>query len=316
MIAAGVVEQAKAVPVESVIEARGIRLRRSGAERFGPCPICGGTDRFAININKQVFNCRVCDVGGDVIRLIEFLDGVTFREACARLTAGELFDGGFRRHLDLGGHHQRVERERNEGAERIERAAAIWDEAKLITGTAGEDYLRERRILIDDVPECGGLRWHANCLWGSSTAPCIVARFTDLITNEPQGIWRRPVSGEKPKAYGPMAGCVIRLWPDEEVTQGLVIGEGVETVLAASRIIHRNALLRPAWATGGTGNLTKIPVLAGIDALTILVDHDANNAGQRAAEECAQRWRYAGREVIQLIPNETGVDFNDMVRRS
>jgi hypothetical protein len=27
-------------------------------------------------------------------------------------------------------------------------------------------------------------------------------------------------------SLGPTAGCVIRLWPDEAVTLGLVIGEG------------------------------------------------------------------------------------------
>jgi hypothetical protein len=33
------------------------------------CPICGGTDRFAVNTEKQVFNCRSCNAKGDVIAL-------------------------------------------------------------------------------------------------------------------------------------------------------------------------------------------------------------------------------------------------------
>ena len=36
--------------------------------------------------------------------------------------------------------------------------------------------------------------------------------------------------------------------------------------------------------------MAKFPVLAGIGALTLLVDHDESGAGQRAAEECAARW--------------------------
>jgi hypothetical protein len=41
---------------------------------------------------------------------------------------------------------------------------------------------------------------------------------------------------------------------------------------------------------GGAGNLAKLPpVLSGIEALTILVDHDANGVGQKAAHDCAER---------------------------
>jgi putative DNA primase/helicase len=115
-------------------------------------------------------------------------------------------------------------------------------------------------------------------------------------------------------SLGPTAGCVLRLWPDELVTLGLVIGEGLETVLAAAtRIEHRGTLLQPAWAVGDAGHLAKFPVLAGIEALTILVDHD--EAGQRAARECRERWLAAGREVTALIPNGLGQDFNDIVQK-
>ena len=80
------VERARQVPLERVIEQRGIRLKGK-TERVGPCPVCGaGTDRFAVNIKKQVFNCRQCGVGGDVIALVEHLDGVDFVAACTTLT--------------------------------------------------------------------------------------------------------------------------------------------------------------------------------------------------------------------------------------
>jgi hypothetical protein len=42
-----------------------------------------------------------------------------------------------------------------------------------------------------------------------------------------------------------MAGCAIRLWPDEVIELGLVIGEGVETTLAAALgIEHRGSLVQ------------------------------------------------------------------------
>jgi putative DNA primase/helicase len=81
----GWVAQARAVPIEQIIEQRGLKLR-GGVDRSGPCPVCGGEDRFAINVKKQLFNCRQCAVGGDVIKLVEHLDRVDFIHACETLT--------------------------------------------------------------------------------------------------------------------------------------------------------------------------------------------------------------------------------------
>ena len=149
---------------------------------------------------------------------------------------------------------------------------------------------------------------------GAGTAPCVVARYTDAVTAEPRGIWRRPITGEKPRALGPNAGCVIRLWPDDRVELAIVLGEGPETVLAAAtRIVHRGTYLRPAWAAGSSGNMAAFPLLAGVQALTLLVDHDEKGGGERAAEQCAHRWCDAGREVIRLMPGDLG-DFNDLVK--
>ena len=96
------------------------------------------------------------------------------------------------------------------------------------------------------------------------------------------------------------------------MTASLVIGEGLETTLsAAARVEHRGTLLQPAWAAVDAGNLAKFPVLAGVEALTILVDNDKSGRGQEAAQECARRWVRAGREATLLTPHDPGTDFND-----
>jgi hypothetical protein len=74
------------VPIESEIVRRGIHLKKQGVERVGPCPHCGGVDRFSINTVKGVFNCRHCQKGGDVIELVRFLDDCDFNAACETLT--------------------------------------------------------------------------------------------------------------------------------------------------------------------------------------------------------------------------------------
>jgi Toprim domain len=209
------------------------------------------------------------------------------------------------------------DRERQRKAELVER---IWRESVPIAGTAGEAYLNRRGIDLAAVPDHGGLRWHARCPWGAygETTGCIISRFSDAITGEPGGIHRRPIAkGEKPKTLGPMSRRVIRLWPDAEVTSGLVLGEGIETTLAAAtRITHRNTMLQPAWAAGSAGNMASLPVLAGVEALTLLVDNDANGTGQNAAAQCAQRWLAGGRDVIRLTPKTVGKDFNNIIQGS
>jgi putative DNA primase/helicase len=207
-------------------------------------------------------------------------------------------------------------------AARTRRALAIWSETADPRGTPVRRHLAARGIALDELPSRihAVLRWHPHCPWGTDGARhgCMVALWTDAVSGEPRAIHRTAINdaGAKigRKTLGPNAGCVIRLWPDDEVERGLVVGEGIETTLAAAtRIQHRGTLLTPAWATGDAGHLEKFPVLPGIEALTVLVDHDENGRGQRATAECARRWTAAGRQVTQLIPRIPGEDFADLV---
>jgi DNA primase len=52
----------------------------NGGEWVGPCPFCGGKDRFHVwpNEEKPRFWCRQCDKKGDVIDYLKERDGLTF----------------------------------------------------------------------------------------------------------------------------------------------------------------------------------------------------------------------------------------------
>ena len=312
MIPATEIERARSIRIEDAIALLGIKnLKQKSGELVGPCPVCGGSNRFAIHIKKQLWNCRACATGGnDAISLVRHLYGCNFVTAIATLVGDNS-----RKQTPVAKPVARDDNERHN----LDRAEAIWRD----TSPLGPDaiaYFAERRIDINEVPEHGGLRFHPHCPWpGKIAKPCIIGRFTTALGNEPRGILRRPITGEKAIALGPMGGCVIRLWPDEAVEQGLVIGEGVETVLsAATRMVHRGTLLQPAWAACVANNIKNFPVLPGIEALTVLVDNDppdrhGRRAGQDAAAECTARWSAAGREVIRLTPNAVDADFNDVV---
>jgi phage/plasmid primase-like uncharacterized protein len=65
-----------------VAEALGAQLKRVSGEHVGPCPVCGGTDRFSVNVKKGIWNCRQCAKGGDAIALVRHIQpGVTFADA-------------------------------------------------------------------------------------------------------------------------------------------------------------------------------------------------------------------------------------------
>ncbi|MBS1164166.1 MAG: cell Division and Cell Cycle [Proteobacteria bacterium] len=56
-------------------------------DRAGPCPACGGTDRFAVRFNDRVFNCRHCGARGrDALSLALVGEKISFVEACEALT--------------------------------------------------------------------------------------------------------------------------------------------------------------------------------------------------------------------------------------
>jgi RecA-family ATPase len=78
--------QARAVPIEEICARRSIKLKRQGAEFVGPCPKCAGDDRFAINVSKQVFNCRGCGAKGHAgVDFVAWLDGIEPTPAAERL---------------------------------------------------------------------------------------------------------------------------------------------------------------------------------------------------------------------------------------
>lgn len=187
----------------------------------------------------------------------------------------------------------------------------LWDGATS-SSPAINGYFRFRHIRVEHMPT-GVFRLHMQCPLFGKKVPCFLARYSDAITGELRGLWRRPADGlNKPVTLGPSGGCVIRLWP--AISKRLVIGEGVETTLAAAtRITHRGKPLRPAWATGCANNMRRFPVLDGVEHLIILVDNDKSGTGQQAADECARRWRDAGRKVECLMPPTQGTDFNDLV---
>jgi len=191
----------------------------------------------------------------------------------------------------------------------LDKAQYLWSRSQALQGSVAATYLQRRGCRIP--PPDADLRY----LPASGDYPyAMLARITDAITAEPISLHFTRLNADASKVANTpkkllrehrKSGGVIRLWPDEAVRLGLAIAEGIESALAAAHAFT------PIWSCIDAGNLAAFPVLRGIEALTIVADHD--EAGIEAAERCAQHWADAGREASIALPSNAGQDAADLV---
>jgi putative DNA primase/helicase len=299
---------------ETYFKQAGLALLGHGKQRQGACPIHGGSDSLSVNVENGCWFCFACGAkGGDMLDFHRKIHGLGFVEAARELGAW------IETNAEAGGRSEaptrhsarpRMPFKASEPRRDVPPVArTMFAEAEALTGTTGASYLTVRGCALP--PANGDLRFHRGVRHESGyVGPALVGQITDAVTAEPMGIHRTwvTVSGKadvrKPKmVLGPKQGGVIRLWPDEAVTTGLAIAEGIETALT---IAHD---YKPVWSLIDSGNLAAFPVLAGIETLVIGADNDP--AGLKGAHACADRWAAAGVDVRVLVPEAAGADWND-----
>lgn len=256
--------EALAKDLHEVAEQLGIGgLVRSGSEWVGPCPECGGRDRFSLNTRKGVFQCRRCGNAGDVIALVMWLQRVTFPQALTWLCgpSQDLSPEERRARAEKIARHAR-EREKAEAqfrARAIADARAIWKQGVQPEDTPVRDYLTRRGIARDLYPRLPvSLRFHPDLPFMVQDAPghyreihrgpamlaavqgpdgrfCAVHRtWIDLARPKGKAVIADPVTGEvqpAKKVLGSKKGGAIRLFPGGGPV--MVMGEGIETTLSA-----------------------------------------------------------------------------------
>jgi len=292
----------------------------TAVEWVGPCMICGGRDRYSVNIAKRLFHCRGCGIGGDVIDIVRHALGLNFAEAIEFLIGTEV------RSAVKVVHATRRSAPAHDPSTEAS-VARIITELRPIRGTDGERYLKERRridtaAIADILERTDAIGWHDAIFFREPGHPldgrkigAVIGVMTDPISAAPTGaISRTYLDAEgrkvaKARTFGAPAG-LVRLSEDADVLEGIFLAEGLETALAAMAIG-----LRPIWSTGATALMAKFPVLAGIEALSLLADHDESGAGETAARQAEARWLQAGREVRIFRVDQFG-DLNDAIAKA
>jgi len=148
------VSAARLHPVDQVLSRLALaKLATCGHERTGPCPKCGGTDRFSVNIRTSAFLCRHCLPSGGfgVIGLVMHCLSTDFLGAVEWLE-GPPDKGVSQEELARRERAAAEAREKSQMEERAYRARArqdahrIWSSARDPSDTDVETYLARRGV--------------------------------------------------------------------------------------------------------------------------------------------------------------------------
>jgi hypothetical protein len=147
MIPAEILAAARDKSILDVARQCGAQMKRAGAEWNGPCPACGGRDRFWVDEVKNVFLCRMSGAAGDGIALLQHQHNCSFSEAVGMLVGERAMPAAQRK--------PRREDDDNQYREKARRRAwAVWQAGRPIEIARGGHlvarYLALRGIAMPD----------------------------------------------------------------------------------------------------------------------------------------------------------------------
>lgn len=272
---------------------------RALSGKHGPCPMCGGRDRFRFDDKdgRGTYFCSGCGAG-DGVQLAMSITGLSFRDVAAEVEriAGTVKPTAIRT--------ERTDEDKLSALRRVFR-----ESRPIERGDEACRYLAGRGLRLYDLPE--SIRLHPGMPYRDGgavlgTFPTMLATVTDAAGRALsmhrtfiQDGRKAPVPAPKKLMQGlPLSGAAIRLTP---VSRSLGIAEGIETALAVSELFEV-----PTWSCISTSGIETFEPPEGVEHVVIFADHDANFAGQAAAYRAAHRLALKGIEVEVCIPPRPG----------
>lgn len=276
--------------------------------KHGPCPLCGGNDRFRWDNaeGRGTYICTHCGAG-DGFRLATEFTGKSFVEIAPEIDTL------------LGNHKFEADKPKPVFTEQQRRDAlkAVWVDTKpMQEGDLAHKYLTARGVGEKTYPTA--LRFGTVRDGEGGVRPCMVAlvgrygepkldtmhrtflRADGLAKAEMQSS-RKIMPGEIPEG----ASVMLSEWTKSGT---LGIAEGIETAMSASALFDI-----PVWAAINSTMLEKWTPPEGCEEVAIFGDNDAKFGGQAAAYRLAHRLAVKGISVTVNIPNIAGDDWNDVL---
>jgi putative DNA primase/helicase len=266
--------------------------------RHGPCPMCGGKDRFRFDDKNGTgsYYCSGCGAGDGFI-LLQKLNGWSFAEAANRVE-------------EIIGNCRATPPAKDDASQNETRLRRIHAGLRRITH---EDpvgrYLLSRGITIlpkQDVYFHAGIDYFTRDENGKpnkvGTFQAMVAIFCSpsgetssyhvtYLTPDGQKITGYPAKKILP-AIQPMPGGAIRLGG---MAERIGIAEGIETALAAQQDMGI-----PCWAAANANLLEQVQVPESVKSVVIFADEDSSFTGQKAAYTLANRLKVQFKKDISV----------------
>lgn len=275
--------------------------------KHGPCPMCGGKDRFRWD-NKDGRGTYVCNNcgAGDGYQLLQLVHGWGFKQARQEVE----------RVVGINPAPAAAPAQFDDEARKAQAIRRVWSETEAVE--AGDPVWRylNRRVGLDLIP--ASLRYHPALAYrhdggAVSHHPAMVAAVT-YPDGRGASLHRTYLKADGTKADvsaprkmmpgKPLNTACIKLGGYEKT---LGIAEGIETALAASRRFGV-----PVWSCVSAGLMEAWQWPDDIEHVIVFGDNDPKYAGQAAAFRIAHRMAVKGIRVEVRIPDEIGRDWADV----
>lgn len=275
--------------------------------RHGPCPMCGGKDRFRFDNKLQggEWICNQCG-NGDGFDLLMGVRDCSFKDAASAVdeVVGQASTEKPKPKRDPKQALKRV----GNGLERVQSRdpVSLYLKNRGISGIAGYALRTHPALRYYQDGKCQAIY------------PAMVARISNVhgktesfhITYLTEDGKKAPVEAPR-KVMSPVNGingAAIRLAP---VARHIALTEGIENALA---VMEGEGL--PCWACVSANGIETFQPPEGVEQLTIYSDNDAGFRGQLASMTLAHRLTAEGYEVDVFILGEKGDDYLDCLNKA
>ena len=273
-------------------------------KRHGPCPVCGGKDRFIFDDKegRGTFYCNSCGAGTGA-QLLSLFKGWSMSETMKEV--GKV----------VGAVEKVDPQPEMTDAQKRKAMNDLWNGSVSPVATDPVGKYLMSRCGTDIAPFA--IRYHPSVYHAEtkSTMPCMVSKVTGY-DNKPVALHRTYLTDQGAKSacspnkklMGVMPdGAAIRLNP---YTDTIGIAEGIETALTCTVCFGI-----PTWAAVNAVMMAKWLPPEPIEKVWIFGDNDKSFVGQLSAYKLAWRLEreFPNRYKIRVaIPEASGADWNDM----